>query len=139
MAKLLYELAKSGSYACGFAFAKRSRIAIADLCIDSLSSNRWVFLYRLPKLLYEAAKSGSYACEFAFAKRSRIANADLCIASLSWNRWVLRYSIARLSYESAKSGSYISGYSRHNSTLIDTHSSIYASHLVNWLLSYKKQ
>ena len=86
MAKLLYEAAKSGSYAGGFAFAKRSRIANADLYIASLSWNRWVSLYRLPKLLYERAKSGSYACGLAFAKRSRIANADLYIASLSWNR-----------------------------------------------------
>ena len=83
MAKLLYETAKSGSYACGFAFANRSRIANADLCIDSLSSNRWVSLYRLAKLLYEVAMSGSYACGFAFAKRSFIAKADLYIVSLS--------------------------------------------------------
>ena len=83
MAKLLYESAKSGSYACGFAFAKRSHIAIADLCIVSLSWNRWVSQYRMAKLLYERAKSGSYACGLAFAKRSYIVNADLYIASLS--------------------------------------------------------
>ena len=83
MAKLLYEAAKSGSYTCGFAFAKRSYIVNANLNISSLSWNRWVSLYRLPKLLYESAKSGSYACGFAFVKRSRIANAELYISSLS--------------------------------------------------------
>ena len=83
MAKLLYERAKSGSYACGFVLAKRSYIVNADLCIASLSWNRWVSLYRLPQLLYERAKSGSYACGLAFAKRSYIVNADLYIASLS--------------------------------------------------------
>ena len=83
MAKLLYETAKSGSYAFGFAFAKRSRIANADLYIASLSWNRCISLYRVPKLLYEAVKSGSYACGFAFVKRSYIVNADLYIVSLS--------------------------------------------------------
>ena len=85
----------------------------------------------MAKLLYESAKAGSYACGFAFAKRSFIVNADLYIASLSWKRWVFLYRLPKLLYEVAKSGSYVSACSRHNSTLIDTHSSIYASHLVN--------
>ena len=41
-------------------------------------------------------------------------------------------------YELAKAGSYACGFLRHNSTLIDTHSLMYGSHLVNCLLSYRK-
>ena len=51
IARLQYESAKTGSYACGLASANRLRISNAALYICSLSAKRWVSLYKTAKLL----------------------------------------------------------------------------------------